>query len=102
LARGSALLDDRGVVNESDLHMVCRAALDSLPVPRRTVLVAMTEGQNPYGVGLPATTIYRALDDLQAVGLVQGVRTSGQTADLTEQAIALIKGTGLFSAITVR
>jgi hypothetical protein len=102
LARGSALLENRAIVADDDLQLACRAALDSLHVSRRAVLVAMIDRQNPYGVPLPATTVFRALEDLQAVGLVHGASDSSRTAELTRLAAILIEGTGMFSAITDR
>jgi len=64
IARGSALLDGRSESNEEDLHLVRRAALDSLQPLRRAVLGALLQGRNPSSPGLAYTTVRRGLEDL--------------------------------------
>ena len=72
IARGSALLDGRNSINEEDLHLVCRAALDSLQPVRRTVLVVLIQERDPCSLGLPTTTLDRCLEDLRLVGVCRG------------------------------
>jgi hypothetical protein len=98
VARGSALLDGRDTVSDEDYSLVCRAALDSMPPARRAVLLALVSGESPYTLGLPPSTTHRALEDLQAVGVVRGDSESndiqgGQVLPafiLTDEAQALV------------
>jgi len=80
IARGSALLDGRSTVDESDFRLVLRAAFDSMPPARRIVLVALIRGESPYALGVPPSTAHRALDDLQAVGVLSGVSAEMKNA----------------------
>ena len=90
VARGSALLDGRPSVDEDDFSLACRVALDSLPPARSAVLAPLLQGQNPYSIGLPPSTVHRGSEDLQAVGLVFGLGVDGHTAKLSDEARQLL------------
>lgn len=90
LARGAALLDGRRSVEDCDFILACRAAFDSLPPARSAVLAPLIRGQNPYSVGLPPSTVQRALEDLQSVGVVCGSGVDGHAAKLSEEAAHLL------------
>jgi hypothetical protein len=89
IARGSALLDGRSEVNESDYKLVCRTAFDSLPPPRIAVLKAIGQQRSPHSLGLPKVTIQRAIEDLQLSGVLKGDR------ELTSYADELLRAAGL-------
>jgi hypothetical protein len=91
IARGSALIDRRQSINESDFGLLCRAALDSLPPARRTVLETLVEGNPAYSTALPSATAYRALEELQLVGLVKNVGNRALEAELTGRAQELLR-----------
>jgi hypothetical protein len=100
LARGSALLDARHEVNESDYKLVCRAAFDSLPPARIVVLKAMIQGKGPFTLGFPKATVSRALEDLELCGILVkealGAQLCGSKDEsprcLSETAKALLEG----------
>jgi hypothetical protein len=91
IARGSALLDNRSMVDGDDYQLVCRAAFDSMPPARQAVLLALIRGENPYTLGLPPSTAHRALEDLQVVGVVHGVSVEHRPVNLTDTAASLIE-----------
>jgi hypothetical protein len=69
VGRGWAILNGRTEVSEDDFSLIVRAGLDSIPPARKLVLLALVDGKSPYSLGLPESTVYRALEDLQAIGL---------------------------------
>lgn len=70
IARGSALIDGRSEANDADYRLVCRAAFDSLPPARISVLKAIIARKSPHSLGLPKATIDRAIEDLQFAGIL--------------------------------
>ena len=70
LARGSARLEGRAIVDLNDLAVVHRVAFDTLSPQRAAILRALAKGQRADGVDLPRTTRNRALEDLTLVGLL--------------------------------
>jgi hypothetical protein len=95
IARGSAVLDQRTEVNESDFKLVSRAALDSLPPARRAVLTAIIRGENPYSIGLPLSSVHRVIEDLSLVGVVNAPK--GEAPSLTQKACQLLEGAGVWT-----
>ena len=70
LAKGSARLDGRALVDPYDLRIVHRVAMDTLPPQRAAVLKALAVGKSTDSVCLPRTTRSRAVDDLKHVELL--------------------------------
>jgi hypothetical protein len=93
IARGSALLDERKEIGESDFMLVRRAAFDSLPAARGAVLRTLIVGCNAYSSGLPSVVVHRTLEELHLVGLVSAPK--GEQAMLTDQARRLLAQAGL-------
>src|ERR1700693_238058 len=89
IARGSALIEGRSIVDEADYSLVRRVAFDSLPPARISVLTAIMEVKSPYSIGLPKASIERAMEDLE----LAGVLTNG--GGLTAIATKLLIGAGL-------
>jgi hypothetical protein len=84
VGRGWAVLMGREQVGEEEFDLIKRVAWDSIPPTRRTMLDALRNGKNPYNAGLPSSTTHRAIEDLEAVGLV--VRDAPLSpADLVKQ-----------------
>ncbi len=73
LAKGSARLDRRRVVNEKDLGLVRRVAFDCIPSIRRAILDALISGElpDPSKLKIPPTTFHYAVQDLELQGLIQ-------------------------------
>lgn len=100
IARGSALLDGRGEVNDDDYRLVCRAAFDSLPPARAAVLKAVIEAHSPYSLGLPKITASRALEDLELAGVLVKTAPDFRAGNLegqrrlSEMAAELLKAAG--------
>src|SRR5262249_6439162 len=82
LASGIALAHDRLVMSPDALQVACRVALDCLPLIRRRTIAALAE-QTISGTGddlttralagtahFSTSTIRRALEDLQSLGIV--------------------------------
>jgi hypothetical protein len=95
LAKGSARLDCRGFVNESDLELVHRVALDTIPPIRAAILRALAAGKAANdaelnGQRVPRTTLKRAVDALIVLGLIDG-----DTKRLTEEARRMFARSGL-------
>jgi hypothetical protein len=83
VARGSALVDGRAKIDESDFKLARRVGFDSLPLVRRAVLEALIAGTDLRFPDLPATTVKRSVEDLQLVGLLtKGDRPSSPTVHL--------------------
>ncbi len=70
LAKGSALLAGRDLVDEEDFLLVRRVAFDSIPATRRRILDALTSGKQPSETGLPFSTRNYAVLDLRSLKLV--------------------------------
>jgi hypothetical protein len=81
IGRGWALIEGRGEINSSDYGLIRRAAWDCIPYDRRQVMEALLGGKPPYSTGLPPAVTDRALEDLEAVGLVSK----------DEQAVIIVK-----------
>ena len=86
LARGSAYLAGREIITEQDLALVFRVALDCIPASRRTILVALIEGQPASSVKLPASTLLYAKEDLEAQDLLAGDGLSPLASKLLNKA----------------
>jgi hypothetical protein len=69
VGRGWAVLNARTEVSEDDFSLIVRAGLDSIPPARKLVLLALLDDKSPYSLELPESTVNRALEDLQAIGL---------------------------------
>ena len=74
LAKGSARLDGRDMVSDSDLKIVHRVAWDTLPPLRAKVLRALLRGEKVESTKLSPTTLWRITGDLQHVGLMTSDR----------------------------
>jgi hypothetical protein len=94
LARGSALLAGRGTVSEPDFAVMRRAAMDCLPMLRRTVLAAAFAGRSPYACGLAPVLTQRVVEDLETLGLLQ---RSGDENGLTLKSMESIERAGITS-----
>ena len=97
LARGIALAKDHDTVGEDELRLVMRVALDCLPLVRHRVVSALVQHTiSADDDGLPTTsaiagtaqfatvTIRRALEDLQALGIVTVHKSGKGKADSWE------------------
>jgi hypothetical protein len=79
LSQGIALAYDAAEVTEREMRLVVRVAFDSLPPVRRAVLMALSRNGKASVDTLvkavaprcSATSVRRALEDLQALGVVQ-------------------------------
>lgn len=93
LAQGIAMAHDRAEVTAHELRLVMRVALDCLPPIRRCVLVSLAAKQDASISELlvsasrrcSVATIRRAVEDLEALGVVRRVADSGSS----EQRFAL-------------
>jgi hypothetical protein len=74
LAIGRALIYGRTEVSDSDLEFLRRVAVDTLPINRGLILKALsspkTADQIAYFIRLPRATVYRHLEDLEALDLI--------------------------------
>jgi hypothetical protein len=68
LAKGSAILDGRNAVSETDYGVAIRVAFDSIPANRRSVLNHFLRGDR---LAMKAATKSYAIDDLEALGLLE-------------------------------
>jgi hypothetical protein len=84
LAKGSAYLDNRDTVDESDLLTVKRVGFDTVPPSRRKVLVAMIRGEDHCDIA-PSTRTY-VEEDLALVGLIFDGELSPIAEELIETA----------------
>jgi hypothetical protein len=71
LSKGSALLDGRYAVGDSDFELVLRVAMDCIPTARRRVLEYLTTGDESKLVGMPGSTRSYAQEELHALGLIE-------------------------------
>ncbi|MCI4346917.1 MAG: hypothetical protein L3K07_09240 [Thermoplasmata archaeon] len=92
LAIGRALIYGRLEVEVSDLEFIRRVVLDTIPQNRALVLEALrvpaTAQQLRGEVRLPESTLYRCLEDLEALDLVYAEGGKPQTFHLTTVALA--------------
>jgi hypothetical protein len=72
LAKGSALLGLRTAATVEDCDLVRRVAFDCIPASRRKILDAMISQQDVHQLGLPASTLKYAIEELQSQELVDG------------------------------
>jgi hypothetical protein len=70
IGRGWAVLIGSGVVTEEGMKLIFRVGFDCIPPRRCEVLRALMEGKSAYALGMPHSIVDRAIEDLQAVGLV--------------------------------
>lgn len=89
--RGSALLDHRTEVDDADLVLGFRIALDSIP---RSRFVLIQEALGAPRTQIPNSTRMRAIEDLRAVG----VFTRDGAIELTEYAHSHLVKAGLLDA----
>ena len=95
IGRGWAVLIGSDVVTLDGIKLAYRVGLDCIPRSRFAVLLALVKGKNPYSrdaVDLPPVLINRAVEDLQAVGLVTSDKGAAKLSVLANQ---LVKGAGL-------
>ena len=78
LAKGSALLDGRKEVSESDFQLVKRVAFDCIPASKRKILEAGIAREDLDEVNLPESTRTYAIEDLQSQQLIN----EGKLSDL--------------------
>ena len=86
LAKGSARLEKRLQVAPQDFRMAQRAALDSIPAMRRSVLDTLRDGRTLSDVPGPKSTVHYAVEDLQCQGLLDGEELSKLSFDLLDRA----------------
>lgn len=86
LAKGSALLEKRENVIDDDYLLVRRAAFDCIPVIRRKILDTLIAGKEIDSLGLPASTLSYAREDLGTQDLVSNGKLSPSALELLEQA----------------
>jgi hypothetical protein len=87
VGRGWAVLIGLAEVGEEEFALIKRAGLDSIPPIRKEVFMALVGGKSAYSLGLPESSVNRALEDLNAIGRTEGDRKSRQ---LSEKAQALL------------
>jgi hypothetical protein len=86
---GWAVLNGRTEVGEEEFALIVRAGLDSIPPIRKQVLMALLKGTSAYTLGLPESSVNRALEDLQAIGLA--TKKGDRDWQLSETARALLE-----------
>jgi hypothetical protein len=92
VTRGIAALNRYEEVSDSDMADAKRVAFDCIPDPRRKLLVAAIDGEEPGLVGMPRTVRDRALEELQGLGLLQQPHSLNlEHWVLTARAAALVK-----------
>ena len=92
IGRGCAVLHGSQEVRDCCIRLAARAARDCLPPVRRKVLQQIIGGANAYVLDIPQAVLSRAIEDLEAVGLVRKDRPNS-TAQLSEKGLALLAGT---------
>ena len=70
LAKGSALISGRTVVEEADMVIVRRVGLDSIPPTRCKVLKGLAGGEEEATRNMPRATLSYAREELQELGLL--------------------------------
>ncbi len=93
LAKGAALLEGRDLVNETDLELVRRVAFDCIPPVRSKIIMALVEGRSLNDLGVPASTLKYAVEELQAHDLMTN-------RGLSERCTGLVEAAGLRKAKT--
>jgi hypothetical protein len=81
LAKGSAMLDGRRSVSDRDYWLVRRVAFDCIPAVRRMILDALIGGAELKGLALPPSTRSYAVEDLEALGILERSRLSERAAE---------------------
>jgi hypothetical protein len=82
LAKGSALIDGRSEVNESDYLLARRVAQDCIPALRKRAIgtllksSGLSEQEFAEASGIAAGTVHFVLEDLHEVGLANGTYLS--------------------------
>jgi hypothetical protein len=94
IGRGWAALMESRVVTEDAMTLISRVAFDSIPPRRRDVLRALMDGKNAYSLDLASSVVERALEELEAVGLLNKPKGYSQ-ASLSDLAISLLEGAQL-------
>lgn len=84
LAKGSARLEHRDSVNETDLSIALRSGFDAIPPNRRLVLEAASEGRR---ADLPGSTRSYAEEELEHLGLLDKGALSLLGSNLLGQAV---------------
>lgn len=82
LAKGSAMLDGRGAVEEADYQLVQRVAFDCIPAARRAILDALIGGQPLNTVHLPASTRSYVVEELETQDVLKDDSLSTLSSDL--------------------
>jgi hypothetical protein len=72
VAKGSARLEGREAVTDSDILVAQRVAFDTLLPARSAALRAIATGQRLRGADMSRTTAWRALRDLEDLGMIVG------------------------------
>jgi len=93
IGRGWAALVGSDVVTEEGMSLIFRVGLDSIPPRKCDVLRALMHEKSPYALGLPNAVVERAIEDLEAVGLV--TKPIKGPANLSNLAIELLRGAKL-------
>ncbi|MCC7495899.1 MAG: hypothetical protein IT204_26335 [Fimbriimonadaceae bacterium] len=96
LAKGSALLEHRSVVEETDYQLAVRIAFDSMPENRRTILKSLIAGQPVSSCGIPKTTLHYGTEELEVLGLLAKSNLGG--GRLSPQAIKLLTEAGILNS----
>ena len=99
VGRGWAALMSRAEVSEEDFKLIRRAAFDSLPPMRRYALDRVAQGMTLQSPDYPPTTVFRATEDLEAIGLIMVEKKMGRPRAegryvLTKKAESLLIGAG--------
>lgn len=101
LAKGSAVLAGRNLVNEADWKLVVRVALDCLPPSRGKIVRALIYtgealiAAQALGDALPESTRRYAEDDLEALGVLKKIRAVSQRMVLSERSKEQLRKAGL-------
>ena len=104
LARGSALLGGRELVNDEDVAIVQRAGMDCIPATRRRIIEVLMRGKHRSAImlasalKLPWSTYHYAMMDLKSLGLVDSSydHEEGETVQwLTRPARRLLREAGI-------
>jgi hypothetical protein len=82
LAKGSALIDHREKVSELDLRLVHRAAFDCIHPVRSRILRGLYNGLKAKDLTVPSSTLSYAMEDLEALGLIEERALSPIAVDL--------------------
>jgi hypothetical protein len=73
------------------MQLIFRVAFDCIPPRRCDVLQALMEGKSPFALNLPNAVVERAVEDLQAVGLVTKPKGKAALSDLAIGLLAAAK-----------